>query len=144
MRRSRLRLFKITSMSISALGILMIIATVLIFIYVGVDKISSTLSLNVEKSSAYDELAQLKREYSSLELGYDSVKIEINNRGDEKLKEEYIEAEMKLIEAKSAIDDVESALSTDKPISEVKNRINIAMSKLQEAKDSLNNLKGLL
>jgi len=144
MRRSRLRLFKFTSMTISALGVLMIIATIIVIGYIGVERISSSISMNVDKGSLYDEFAQLQKEYQNLKIDYDSAKNEIYKSGDKKLMEKYVNAEIKLVEAKSAIDDVKSALTTNKPISEVKNRLQVARLKLQEAKDSLSDLRALI
>ncbi|MBC7118014.1 hypothetical protein [Methanothermobacter tenebrarum] len=144
MRRSRLRLFKWTSMTISLLGVLMIIATVLVLLYIGVDRISSTISTNVDKGSLYDEFAQLQKEYQDLEIDYESTKKVIYGMGDKDLMEKYVNAEIKLVEAKSALDDVESALSTNKPIPEIKNRLQTANLKLKEARDSLASLKALI
>lgn len=141
MRRSRLRLFKFTSMAISVLGVLMIIATVIVMAYIGFERISSTISTNVDKGSLYDEFAQLQKEYQDLKIEYDSTKKTIYETGDKDLMEKYINAEIKLVEAKSALDDVESALSTNKPIPEIKNRLQTAKVKLKEARDSLANLK---
>ncbi|MDI9624024.1 MAG: hypothetical protein QFX38_03995 [Methanothermobacter sp.] len=144
MRRSRLRLFKFTSMTISLLGVLMIIITVIVLAYIGVERISSTISMNVDKGSLYDEFAQLQKEYQDLKLDYESTKKVIYERGDKDLMEKYVNAEIKLVEAKSALDDVESALSTNKPIPEVKSRLQTANLKLKEARDSLTSLKALI
>jgi len=131
-------------MTISALGVLMIIATIIVIGYIGVERISSSISMNVDKGSLYDEFAQLQKEYQNLKIDYDSAKNEIYKSGDKKLMEKYVNAEIKLVEAKSAIDDVKSALTTNKPISEVKNRLQVARLKLQEAKDSLSDLRALI
>jgi len=144
MRRSRLRLFKFISMTISVLGVLMIIATVIVLAYIGVERISSTISMNVDKGSLYDELAQLQKEYQDLKIDYESTRKVIYERGDKDLMEKYINTEIKLVEAKSTLDDVESALSTDKPIPEVKNRLQTAKLRLEEAKNGLASLKSLI
>lgn len=119
----------------------MIVATIIVFAYIGVDKISSGISSGVDSGSAYDELAALNSDYSALKVQYDSVKTDINNGGNTDLKKEYINAELELVKAKSAIDDVESALSTDKPASVVTERINTAKEQLQTAKQSLSDLR---
>ncbi|HPU37358.1 MAG TPA: hypothetical protein PK601_05165 [Methanothermobacter sp.] len=141
MKRSRLRLFKFTSMTISVFGVLMIIATVIVLAYIGIERISSTISTNVDKGSLYDEYAQLQKEYQDLEIDYDSTKKTIYESGNKDLMEKYINAEIKLVEAKSALDDVQSALSTNKPIPEIKNRLQTAKLKLKEARDNLASLK---
>jgi len=100
--------------------------------------------MNVDKGSLYDEFAQLQREYQDLKIDYESTRKVIYEGGDKDLMEKYINTEIKLVEAKSALDDVESALSTDKPIPEVKNRLQTAKLKLEEAKNGLASLKSLI
>ncbi|MDZ4170528.1 MAG: hypothetical protein U1C19_00055, partial [Methanobacteriaceae archaeon] len=81
-------------------------------------------------------------EYSSLKVQYDAVKTEIFDGGSTDLKKAYIDSELELVKSKSAIDDVESALSTDKSIEEVNNRIKIAKDQIQITKQSLSDLRG--
>ncbi|MDP1551887.1 MAG: hypothetical protein Q8M06_02580 [Methanobacteriaceae archaeon] len=141
MKKSRLNLFRATSMTISVMGVLMIVSTILVFAYIGVDMISSGISSGVDSGSAYDELAALNSEYSSLKVQYDAVKTEIFDGGNTDLKKAYIGSELELVKSKSAIDDVESALSTDKSIEEVNNRIKIAKDQIQITKQSLSDLR---
>jgi len=141
MKKSRLNLFRVTSMTISILGVMMIVATIIVFAYIGVDRISSGISSGVDSGSAYDELAALNSDYNALKVQYDSVKVDINDGGSTDLKKEYINAELELVKAKSAIDDVESALSTDQPASVVNERIKTAKEQLQTAKQSLSDLR---
>jgi hypothetical protein len=103
--------------------------------------ISSGISSGVDSGSAYDELAALNSEYSSLKVQYDAVKTDIFNGGSTDLKKVYIDSELELVKSKSAIDDVESALSTDKSIEEVNNRIKIAKDQIQITKQSLSDLR---
>ncbi|WP_432703735.1 hypothetical protein ACRERI_08725 [Methanothermobacter thermautotrophicus] len=49
MKRSRINLFKLTSMTISVLGVLLIIGTILVFAYIGVDTISDAISGSVNR-----------------------------------------------------------------------------------------------
>ncbi|MDO9044646.1 MAG: hypothetical protein Q7U35_05000 [Methanobacteriaceae archaeon] len=141
MKKSRLNLFRVTSMTISILGVIMIVATVLLFAYIGFDKISQGISLGVDSGSAYDDLAALNSDYSALKIQYDSVKKDINQGSSDKLKKAYISAELELVKTKSAIDDVDSALSTGKSDSVVNERIKIAKDQLQVAKQSLSDLR---
>jgi hypothetical protein len=142
MKKSRLNLFRVTSMTLSILGVIMIIATILVLLYIGFEGISSKLSSNVNMGTSYDQLAVLKSDYSSLKIQYDSVKSEIYSTNNTPLKKRYISAELELIKTGSAISDVESALSSDKPADEVKKRIKIAQNQLQIAKTSLSEIRG--
>ncbi|GAB6055881.1 hypothetical protein HYG87_08215 [Methanobacterium alkalithermotolerans] len=141
MKKSRLNLFKVTSMSISVLGVLMIVATILIFAYIGVDLISSSISSSVDSGSAYDQLAVLKTDLSTLEVNYDSAKTEAYRTGNNDIQKQYVTAELELVKARSAVGDVESALSANLPAEEVQNRIGIANTQLRAAEQALADLR---
>jgi hypothetical protein len=142
MKRSRLNLFKATSMTISILGIFMILATVGVFAYIGVQGLSSKVTSNVDSGSAYDQLAALKSEYTSLSNQFDAIKTNANKSGNKKIRNDAHKVQIELVKANSAIGDVESALSSNLPADEVTNRINTATNKLQIAKNSFNTLNG--
>jgi len=144
MKRSRLNLFRATSMTISILGIIMIIATAGIFIYIGIEALSSGVSSNVDTASAYDDLAVMKSDYSSLKLQFDGLKSEVTAINNDDLKQKYVDTELQLIKAESAITDLESALSSNKSPEEIEERLNIAKKELQAAKTSVSNFKALL
>jgi len=129
-------------MTISLLGIIMIIATVGVFTYIAVQGLSSKVSSNVDSGSAYDQLAALKSEYLSLSNQFDVVKRKVNSYGTKEAKNDLYNAQIELVKANSAIEDVKSALSSNLPADEVNNRISIASSQLQIAKNSLNSVQG--
>lgn len=143
MKRSRLNLFRATSMTISILGVLMVIFTIAIFAYIGFEGISSQVSSNIDKGTAYDELAVLKSEYGTLKMGYDNLKDEIKGLNNKDINEAYVNAELELVKADSAISDVESALYADKPIDEVNSRLYTAKKQLQKAKTSLSDVRSM-
>lgn len=144
MKKSRLRLFKVTSMSISLMGVLMIVATLLIFAYIGIDALSSTISSTVDSGSAYDELVILNNELSTLNVEYETVKADVFRTGNRELQREYLDAELELVKAKSALTDVESALSANLPASEVQERIDAAYGQISTARQSLDSIKAKL
>jgi hypothetical protein len=133
--------FKATSMTISVLGVLMIIATVIILAYLGFQSLSSFISSDVSSGSANTELASLKTEAATLNGEYDSLKIQIDQTNNEELKTAYVNADLEMVKAQSAISDVESALETNKPNDEVQRRLQIAKVQLQKAKISYNDLQ---
>ncbi|MGZ7070217.1 MAG: hypothetical protein ACXVHN_05315, partial [Methanobacterium sp.] len=102
MKRSRLNLFKATSMTISVLGIIMILATVGVFAYIGIQGLSSKVSSNVDSGSAYDQLASLKSEYSSLNSQFDSIKNKVDSYGSTKAVNDLYKAQLELVKANSA------------------------------------------
>jgi hypothetical protein len=144
MKRSRLNLFKATSMSISVLGILMIIATIVLFAYIGISALTSTISSDVGSGTAYDQLAVLKSEYNTLEGQFNNLKTDVDKSGNSDVKTAYVNAELELVKAKNAISDVDSALASGKSKDEVQNRINTAQVQLDKAKTSFSNVRGML
>lgn len=140
MKRSRLNMFKATSMTISLLGIIMIIVTIGLFVYFAVSGVSSKVSSNVDSGSAYDQLSALKSSYSSLSAQFDTVKKKISSRGSKKAKKDMYNTQIELVKTNSAIGDVESALSSNLPADEVNNRIKIATDQLKAAQSSVTTL----
>ena len=133
MRKSRLNLFKSTSMLISVVGIIMIISTIVVVAYVGFSIVSSGITNEISSGNQYDELAELKSSYSDLEsLYYDN--------GDTAQVQKYNDARLELTKADSAIQNVQSALDSGKSSNEVDSRIDFAKEKLQNATVAYNNL----
>lgn len=141
MKQSRLRMFKVTSMTISIMGIVLIVATVGILAYLGFESLSSFISADATSSTAHDELVSLKNDYSSLKMEYDNVKRDVEATNDKDLKIAYTNAEMELVKTNQAITDVESAITVGKPSEEVDKRIQVAKTQLEEAKSSLTNVR---
>jgi hypothetical protein len=144
MKRSRLNLFKATSMSISVLGIILIIATLVLFAYIGISAVTSSITTDVGSGSAYDQLAVLKSDYNSLNDQYTSVQQTVESSNNQNAKTAFINAKLELVKANSDINDVESALSAGKSKDEVTQRINTAQTQLNTAKSSLASVKGMI
>ncbi|WP_071907369.1 hypothetical protein [Methanobacterium congolense] len=143
MKKSRLNLFKVTSMSISVLGILMIVATIAIFAYIGISSLSSTISSDVDSGSAYDKIASLNSDYSTLSGQYDKTKTQVDSSGNANITAEYNDANLQLVKAKNAINDAQSAVSAGKSSDEINSRISTAESQLQTAKESLSKVNAM-
>jgi hypothetical protein len=144
MKRSRLNLFKVTSMSISVLGILMIIATIILFAYIGISSVTSSISTDVGSGSAYDQLAVLKSNYNTLEGQYNNMKTSVDNSNNRNLKTAYVNADLELVKANSDISDVESALASGKSKQEVQKRITAAQAQLDTARSSLSSVEDMI
>lgn len=140
MRKSRLNLFKSTSMLISVVGIIMIISTIVVVAYVGFSMVSSGITNEISSGNQYDEFAELKSSYSDLESQFDSVKSLYYNNGDTSQVQKYNDARLELTKADSAIQNVQSALDSGKSSNEVDSRIDFAKEKLQNATVAYNNL----
>ena len=139
MRKSRLSLFKSTSMLISIVGIIMIISTIIVVAYVGYSMVSSGITNEISSGTQYDELAELKTEYNNLSVKFDSIKATYQAGGADDVKV-YNDAKLELTRADSAIQNVQSALDANKPSNEVDSRIDFAREKLDIANQAYNNL----
>ena len=139
MRKSRLSLFKSTSMLISVVGIIMIVSTIIVVAYVGYSIVSEGITEEISSGTQYDELAQLKSSYADLALKYDSIKSSYYAGGQDQIQI-YNDARIELTRADSAIQNVQSALDAGKPSNEVDSRIDFAKQKLDVANQAYNNL----
>jgi hypothetical protein len=127
-------------MLISVLGVLMIVSTIIVVAYIGFSVLSSGITSEVSSGSQYDELAALKSNYTDLESKFNAVKPNIFGSSNKAKEKAYINAELELLRADSAISDVESALKSGKSANEVDDRIKIAKEKLSTAIEAYNNL----
>ena len=139
MRKSRLSLFKSTSMLISVVGIIMIISTIIVVAYVGYSMVSSGITNEISSGTQYDELAELKASYSNLSIQFDNIK-GTYYAGSASDIQTYNDARIELSRANSAIENVQSALDAGKPSNEVDSRIAFAKEKLEAAYNAYNNL----
>ena len=139
MRKSRLNLFKSTSMLISVVGIIMIIATVIVVAYVGFSIVNESITDEISSGNQYDDLATLKSQYGDLESKFDSVKSTYYSGTQDDIQK-YNDARLELSRASSAIDNVQSALDSNKPSNEVDSRIEFAKEKLASARQAYENL----
>ena len=141
MKKSRLRLFKSTSMLISVLGIIMIVSTLIVAGYIGISILSSEINSSLSSGPYYDKLAVLRSDYANLESEFNITKENIIKKSNGTRDEEFINAELQIIRARSAIDDVESAIKSSQSSEEIDTRIDTAKQKLKIATNEVNNLK---
>jgi len=139
MRKSRLSLFKSTSMLISVVGIIMIISTIIVVAYVGYSIVSNGITNEISSGTQYDELAELQSSYNNLSVKFDSIKSTYYAGGADDVKV-YNDAKLELTRADSAIQNVQSALDAGKPSNEVDSRIEFAKEKLDTANKAYNSL----
>lgn len=142
MKKSRLNLFKSTSMLISVLGVIMIVATIIVAAYIGFSSVSSNLTGGISSGTQYDQLAALKSNYSDLESQFNSTKQEVYSTDNSTHQQKYVDAQVYLIRASNALNDVDSALSMDKSSTEVDERLDNAQTALNTAHEAYNNLTG--
>ena len=127
-------------MLISVLGVIMIVATVAAIAYVGFSVVSSSLTGGISSGTQYDQLAELKNNYSNLEVQYNETGNKIYMMDNITLEREFVNAQVELVRVKNDISDVESALSMGKPASEVDKRLQLAKDDLKIAQEAYNSL----
>ena len=127
-------------MLISVLGVIMIVATVAAIAYVGFSVVSSSLTGGISSGTQYDQLAELKNNYSSLEVQFNETGNKIYMMDNITLEREFVNAQVELVRVKNDISDVESALSMGKPASEVDKRLQLTKDDLKIAQEAYNSL----
>ena len=140
MKKSRLGLFKSTSMLISVLGVLMIAITIIAIAYVGFSLVSSNLTGGISSGTQYDQLAELKSNCSNLESQFNMTGTKIYAMDNITLEREFVNAQVELIRVQNDLDSVESALSSHQPASEVDKRIQESKDDLKIAQEAYNSL----
>lgn len=141
MRRSRLNLFKATSMTISLLGIIMVLVTIGIGGYLLFQALSSTISTDVGSGTSYDKIAALKADYNSLNSQYAQTKLSIEKMNSKNATAAYDQAELELIRAQTDITDAESAITAKKSSDEINQRMDMAQKQLVVASQALKDLQ---
>jgi flagellar basal body-associated protein FliL len=127
-------------MLISVLGVIMIVATVAAIAYVGFSLVSSNLTGGISSGTQYDQLAELKSNYSNLEVQFNETGNKIYMMDNITLEREFVNAQVELVRVKNDISDVESALSIGKPASEVDKRLQQTREDLKIAQEAYNTL----
>ena len=127
-------------MLISVLGVIMIIATVAAVAYVGFSVVSSSLTGGISSGTQYDQLAELKSNYTALEAQFNDTGNKIYAMDNITLEREYVNAQVELVRAQNDLSDVESALSMGKPASEVDERLQLARDDLKIAHEAYKSL----
>lgn len=138
MRKSRLFLFKSTSILISIFGIIMIISVILIAGYVGFSMVSSDITNQISSGSQADELATIQASYNQLESKFNAIKTKY--QGNATKMNVYDQARLELNRAHEAIENAQSALDSGKSSNDVDKRIEFAKERLDKANQAYNSL----
>ena len=118
----------------------MIIATVAAIAYVGFSLVSSNLTGGISSGTQYDELAQLKSNYTALETQFNETGTKIYLMDNITLEREFVNAQVELVRVQNDLSDVDSALAMKKPSSEVEKRLQQTKEDLKIAQEAYNSL----
>ena len=111
MKRSRLKLFKTTSLTISIIGVLLILLTVGLIGYVAVSGLSNSVSTTVSSGSSYDQLDQVKTQYEEINNKYENLNKKLGTNPDPNIKTTFNTGKVKLSEISQSI----SSIQNDSP-----------------------------
>lgn len=142
MRKSRLKLFKTTSLTISLIGIILVLITVGVVGYVVVTEVTDSVSTTVNSGSAYDNLTQLRSEYNNLSQKYSALEQQLGTNADNDVKTTFNEGKLKLSELNESIGSIESDINKGASEETIQNEIKQARDDIKESEEVYNNLTG--
>lgn len=142
MKRSRLKLFKTTSLTISVIGVILILLTVGVGGYLIVSGVTNTVSTTVSSGSAYDQLDQLKSDYGNISIKYDDLNKKLGTNPDPVVKTNFNNGRLKLSEINQTLSSIQSDISNGKPESDINSKMDKVKNELKEVKDLYGQLTG--
>ena len=140
MKRSRLKLFKTTTLTISLIGVILILLTVVVAGYVLVSDLTNSVSNTVSTGSSYDNLTQLKSEYANVSQQYSKLDEQLGTTPDANVKSTFNNGKLKLSEVNSTLGSAQSDIEAGEPDDKVNNELNQARNELHEAEGIYNNI----
>ncbi|WP_069592961.1 hypothetical protein [Methanosphaera sp. WGK6] len=140
MKRSRLKLFKTTSLTISLIGIILILLTLFVVGYIFVSGVTNSVSTTVNSGASYDDLNQLKMEYNNLSQKYTSLNQQLGTMPDANVKTMFNNGKIKLSESNQTLTELESDIGNGKSDQFIKNKISQVREELKEAEGIYNNI----
>lgn len=142
MKRSRLKLFKTTSLTISIIGVILILLTVGVIGYIAVSGLSNSVSTTVSSGSAYDQLDQVKKQYEEVNSKYDTLNKKLGTNPDPAVKTTFNTGKIKLSECSQLLSSVQNDINNGKSEEDIQTKLNQTKNKINEANDIYNQIAG--
>lgn len=140
MKRSRLKLFKTTSLTISLLGVILILITIGVIAYIAVSGLTNSVSSTVNSGASYDELNQLKSQYVNVSQQYSSINNDVIASEDQNLKMIYNNGKLKLSQINTTLSSIETDIHNQKSDSEIKPKIDSVKENLKYVRETYSNI----
>ena len=140
MKRSRLKLFKTTSLTISLLGVILILLTIGVIGYVAVSGLSDTVSTTVSSGSAYDQLDQVKSQYNDINSKYIQLDKKLGTDPDAGVKTTFNTGKVKLSEINQTLTSIQSDINNGKSEADVQKKLNQTKNDLNEVNEIYNQI----
>ncbi len=140
MKKSRLKLFKTTSLTISLIGVILILLTIGVLGYVIVSGVSDTVSTTVSSGSSYDQLDQVKSQYNTIKDKYDALDKKLGTNPDATVKTTFNTGKIKLTEIQQLLSSVQSDINNGESDADIQKKLNQTTDKIKEANDIYNQI----
>lgn len=121
-------------------AIIGIILIILLIVLTAALSSFNTNSNQLKPDTYQSSLSELKTNYTNLEAKFNATRTESLSSQDKSKEDVFISAQLELIRANSAIEDVETALKIGKSQGEIDKLIKIAKEKLNNANQAYNNI----
>lgn len=142
MKKSRLKLFKTTSLTISLIGVVLILLTIGVIGYVAVSGLSNSVSTTVSSGSAYDQLDQVKNQYDEIDKKYTDLNKKLGTNPDPSLKTTFNTGKVKLSECNQLLSSIQNDINNGKSEEEIQTKLSQAKDKIKEANDIYSQVAG--
>lgn len=140
MKKSRLKLFKTTSLTISLLGVILILLTIGVIGYVAVSGLSDTVSTTVSSGSSYDQLDQVKSQYNDINSKYIQLDKKLGTDPDADVKTTFNTGKVKLSEINQTLTSIQSDINNGKSEADVQKKLNQTKKDLNEVNEIYNQI----
>lgn len=140
MKKSRLKLFKTTSLTISLLGIFLILLTVVVIGYVAVSGLSDSVTTTVNSGSSYDQLDQVKAQYNDINKKYTDLGNKLGTNPDPGIKTTYNTGKVKVDEISQSLTAIKNDIDNGKSEVEIQTKLNQTKEDIKEANDIYNQI----
>ncbi|MCI5867782.1 MAG: hypothetical protein SOZ23_06545 [Methanosphaera sp.] len=140
MKRSRLKLFKTTSLTISLIAIILIVVSIGVVAYIGVTDLSSSVTHTVNSGSAYESLNQIKADYGNLSKQYDELDKQLGTKPDIEVKSQFNTGKIKLSEVNQSITEIEGDISKGESEENINKQLDQAKEELKSARETYSQL----
>lgn len=140
MKKSRLKLFKTTSLTISLLGVILILLTVGVIGYVAVSSLSDSVSTTVNSGSSYDQLDQVREQYNEINNKYTELGKKLGTDPDPTVKTTYNKGKVKLDEIGQSLSAIQNDISTGQSETDIQVKLNQTKEQIKEANEIYNQI----
>ena len=140
MKKSRLKLFKTTSLTISLIGVILILLTIGVIGYITVSGLSDSVSTTVSSGSSYDQLDQVKSQFTDINNRYTELEKKLGTDPDAGVKTTFNTGKVKLSEINQTLTSIQSDINNGKSETDIQKKLNKTKTDLNEVNEIYNQI----